>query len=298
HACGHDGHTSILIGAARVLSKLSAGAPLPRPVKLVFQPAEEQEGGAERMVAEGVLTDKFGGVATRRMFGLHGWPGMPIGVIGTRPGPLLASADMFELSITGRGGHGAMPHTTADPIVAASHVVTALQCIVSRNLNPTDPGVVTIGTIHAGTIENVIPPTAVLTGTIRAVTDATRTMLHKRVEEVASRVAAAHGCEAAFDLRLGYPVTMNHPGVTDYVLDTARGMVGEESVIVADQPSMGAEDFSYYSQKIPSCFYLIGLRPINRDTYPNLHTPEFDFNDDAIRVGVGMMCRLALGAAS
>lgn len=296
HACGHDGHTAILLGAARALASLDAR---PHNVLFVFQPAEEDGGGAEVMCEQGVLRGSAGGglgEPVTRIFGLHGWPRMPLGSVGTRSGPLMASTDDFDVRIIGKGGHAAMPHLATDPIVAASAIVTALQTLASRSVNPCDAGVVTVGQFKAGTANNIIPESARLVGTIRALTDETRATLAERFRAVVESTAAAHGCAAEIDWLPGYPVTSNDNACAAHVLDIARRTLGNSAVEVVPEASMGGEDFSYYGRHVPACFFLLGLAPEGADveSLPLLHQPGFDFNDDALPVGVRMMCALAL----
>lgn len=294
HACGHDGHTTILLGAARVLSHL----PRPRPVTLIFQPAEEGGGGGERMCDEGcLLGDQGGGLGAPvdRIFGLHGWPGLELGVVSSRPGPLLASTDDFDVIIRGVQAHAAYPHLGRDPIVTAAHIITALQTVVSRTVDPTDACVVTVGQIEGGTANNIIPEAVRLVGTVRTLRPETRTTAGRRVRELFESVAAAHGCRAEITWHDGYPATINDAGATEIFFDVARRALGEDRVALTPGASMGGEDFSYYGRHVPACFYFLGLRPTDTATYPSLHQPEFDFNDDAIPTGVEVMTRLALG---
>lgn len=293
HACGHDGHTTILLGAARALVKLRDR--LPRPVKLLFQPAEEGGAGAARLVEAGALSEKIGGPRVGRVFGLHGWPELPLGTIATKPGPFFASNDLFRITVRGRGGHAAAPHLGADPVVAAANVITAIQSIVSRNVPPTSPAVITVATVRAGSAENVIPDEAHLAGTIRAMDEITRELLHRRLQETAAHTAAAMGCEVGVELETAYPVTRNDPEATEAALAAARQAVGEDHVQVFEQPVMAAEDFAFYGAEVPACFLLLGVRPPDRDDYPGLHTPTYDFNDQAVPLGVRLMCRLAMG---
>jgi len=294
HACGHDGHTAILLGAARVLAALPDR---PNPVTFLFQPAEEGGAGAQKMCDDGVLRgDSDGGIGppVDRIFGLHGWPGLEVGHVATRPGPLLASTDEFTITVHGQGGHAAYPHLTHDPIVAAAAIVTALQTIASRSMAPIDAVVVTVGTIRGGSANNVIPETATLTGTVRTLLPETRDLARDRLFALAQRTAEAYACRGEVDWHVGYPVTNNDPAATEHVLSIARRALGNERVSIVPDPTMGGEDFAFYGKHVPACFYLIGVRPPGASTYPNLHQPEYDFNDDAIPVGVEMMCRLAL----
>lgn len=292
HACGHDGHTAVLLGAARVLHAVRDR--LPRPVKLLFQPAEEGEAGAVKMIEQGALTRAIGGHDVAAIFGLHGYPLAPVGQLHSRPGPIMAAADEVRITITGRGGHAAAPYQTIDPVIAAAHVLTALQTVVSRNTRPVDAAVVSITAVHAGKAFNVIPQTAEMLGTIRTLNDTTAELVRRRVVEVAEQTAAALGCTADVQTLIGYPVLNNDPVATDYATAVARRVLGEKNVVAMDAPLMGAEDFSYYANEVPAHFGFIGVRPHDRDSYPGLHHPLYDFSDAALPVGIQLMSRWAL----
>ncbi len=294
HACGHDGHTAILLGVARVLSHLKDR---PNPVTLVFQPAEEGGAGGEKMVRDGALLgDPASGLGPpiERMYGLHGWPGLPLGTVATKPGPLLAATDTFDITITGSQGHAAYPHLCNDPIVASAAMISAAQTLVSRTTSPTDSLVVTFGAIHAGTAYNIIPETATLKGTVRTLNMDTRATTKARFFELVESAAKAMGCRAQITWNDGYPVTNNDPAEADRVMQIAQQATLTNSFELVQEPSMGGEDFSYYCLEVPACFYLIGLNESQTEPYPGLHTPTFDFNDKAIGVGMEMMCLLAL----
>ena len=292
HACGHDGHIATLLGAAAVLRNIED---LPVCVKLIFQPAEEGGGGGERLVQAGVLEKGDLGPAVKAIFGLHGWPGLPVGTVSTRPGPLLAATDTFEVVFTGAGGHAAFPHFGRDPIAAAASAVVSLQQIASREFDPTEPVVVSVTQFNAGTARNVIPDAATIAGTARTLSDPARVQVREAIKRRCEKVAAAGGCRAEFRWKPGYPPTVNDPAMAEYVAATARRCLGPDRFLPAARPSMGGEDFAYYLEKVPGCFFLVGVQPPGRPDYPHLHTAGYDFTDAAVAVGMKMFVELALG---
>jgi len=289
HGCGHDGHTAMLLGAAKYLA---ATRNFNGKVHLIFQPAEEGGAGAIKMIEEGL----FQQFPMNAVFGMHNWPGMPRGTIGLKPGPIMASSDSFDITITGKGGHAALPHFNIDPIVAASHIVTALQSIVSRQVDPVDQAVVSITNFNAGTgAFNVIPDKAVLSGTYRAFRVETRALLEKRIREVASSVAATFGCTCAITVNDGYDPTINSPEQSEFCADIARRIVGEQNVNANVEPCMGAEDFGAMLQNVPGCYIWMGQSEPDANSPHNkgLHNAGYDFNDEIIPTGVEYWARLA-----
>ena len=284
HACGHDGHTAMLLGAARYLAETRNFA---GTVAVIFQPAEEGGGGGREMVADGVM-DRF---HIKQVYGMHNAPGIPVGAFAIKPGPVMASADRFEVEITGHGGHAAKPNECIDPIVAGSLIVNALQTIASRNVDPIDSIVVSVTQFHAGTANNIIPQTAHLTGTIRALKSETRALGKKRFHEIVEGIAAVQGCKVAIDFEDGYPVTINHAEETDFAIKVAREVAGADKVMPNMPPVMGAEDFSYMLEARPGAFIFIG-----NGATAGLHHPKYDFNDQAIPFGVSYWARLVENA--
>ncbi len=292
HACGHDGHSTILLATAATLRKIASK--LDVCVKLIWQPAEEGGGGAFRLIEAGVLEGRLG-PKVEAIFGLHGWPSLPAGTVATKAGALLAATDNFHVEFEGRGCHGAFPHLGRDPIVTAAEAVGSLQSVVSREIDPTEPAVVTVGMIQGGTAVNVIPDRATIRGTARSLSDGTRAMLRGAIERRCRGIAAAHDCEMRFEWIEGYPALHNDPAMAEFVMATAKKVLGASRGLPVARASMGGEDFAYYLQRAPGCFFMLGLgRPGECDP-PPLHSDRFDFNDDAIATGVAMFTGLAKG---
>jgi amidohydrolase len=287
HACGHDGHMACLAGAAAVLSRIADQ--LPGAVKFIFQPAEENGAGAERLCREGVLDDP----KVAAIFALHGWPTLPLGAVGIRQGPVLASTNPWSLTVHGRGTHAAYPHHGVDPIVVACQIVSAWQTVVSRSTAPTDCCVVTVGAFHAGTAENIIPPSATLRGTIRTLNAQTRERAVQLVRQIAERTAEAFGARAEIDIRDGYPVLVNDADAARFVERTAREVLGEDRVECGEPPSLGGEDFAYYARHVPAAFWRLGVRGPDAVDTPGLHHPRYNFPDAALPVGILMHCEIA-----
>lgn len=294
HACGHDGHTATMLGVARILNGLKEK--LPVCVKLIWQPAEEFGGGAQRLVKAGVLDGRIG-PAPAAIFGLHGWPGLKVGMVATKSGTLLAATDNFLAKFIGVGCHGAYPHMGVDPISTACEAVGSLQRVISREIDPTDSAVITIGTLHGGTAVNVIPESVKIEATVRTLTDATRKRIHTLISRRLAGIAAANGCQLELSWTEGYPATVNDPSMADYVAKIARQTFGAERFFLAGKPSMGGEDFSYYLEKIPGCFFLIGVEPPASNGYPSLHSDQYDFTDAALAVGMRMFVELVMNFA-
>ena len=287
HACGHDGHTSMLVGAARALSQGHLRERLNGTVKFVFQPAEEGQAGGRVMVEEGVAE----GVDS--IFALHLWPGLTFGTAATKAGPIMAAADAFEMTIRGSGGHGAMPHLTADAIVIAAQIVTALQTVVSREVDPVEPAVLTVGEIGAGSAFNIIPEKARLGGTVRTFDSDLRERIPERIEELARGVARGMRGDAELDYRFSYPVTSNDADAAKLALGVAGELFAEERAVELTHPSMGAEDFAFFLEKVPGAFIWLGVGDVS-----GLHTPKFSFDEEILPQGSALLTALALESLS
>jgi hippurate hydrolase len=280
HACGHDGHTAMLLGAARYLTETRnfAGTAV-----VIFQPAEEGGGGGREMVDDGLM-DRFG---IREVYGMHNYPGMPVGSFGIRPGPMMAAADALTIDIEGVGAHAARPHLGIDTVLVGAQIINAIQAVVARNVDPLKSAVVSICMFRAGNADNVIPQTVQLRGTARSLVPDVRDLLEKRLHVVVESTAAAHGARAKLTYKRGYPVLVNHEHQTEFAASVAGQIAGEDKVDMSLPPMMGAEDFSYMLNARPGAFIWIG----NGDS-AGLHHPSYNFNDDTIPFGTSYWVKL------
>ena len=291
HACGHDGHTAMLLAAAQHFAK---HRDFDGTVYLIFQPAEEGGGGARVMIEEG-LFEQF---PMQAVFGMHNWPGMPVGTFAVSPGPVMASTSEFKITIHGKGGHAAMPHTGIDPVPIACQMVQTFQTIISRNKKPVDAGVISVTMIHAGEATNVVPDSVELQGTVRTFTVEVLDLIEKRMRQVAEHTCAAHDATCEFELVRNYPPTINSPAEAEFARKVMIDIVGEERVL-AQEPTMGAEDFAYMLQAKPGAYCFIANgdgthREMGHGGGPcMLHNPSYDFNDDLIPMGATYWVKLA-----
>jgi amidohydrolase len=283
HACGHDGHTTMLLGAARYLAETRN---FDGTVYLIFQPAEEGGGGARVMLNDG-LFERF---PADQVYGLHNWPWLPTGSFAMRAGPAMAAADHFEIEIIGQGCHAAMPHSGRDPIVTAATLVQVFQSIASREIDPVDNAVISVTKIAGGSTHNVVPERVTMMGTVRTFKPTTQDFIERRLGEAARGVAAAHGLEARLHYHRGYPATVNSAREATLAADAAAEIVGEARVTRDPEPAMGAEDFAYMLEKRPGSYIWMGVGGNGNDA--PLHSPHYDFNDEALGVGVSYWVRL------
>ena len=292
HACGHDGHTAMLLGAAYYLSKHGT---FDGTVYLIFQPAEEGGAGAKKMIEDGL----FERCPMDAVYGMHNWPGAASGSFGITPGPMMASSNEFHVTVKGKGSHAAQPHKSVDPIMVAVQIAQSWQTIISRNTSPLDSGVLSITQIHAGSATNVIPDEAKLVGTVRTFSLDVLDLIEQRMRDVASHTAAAFGAQIEFGFNRNYPPLINHPQQTAFAADIMRQIVGSDNVNPEVEPTMGSEDFAFMLQKKPGCYVFIGNgegahREMGHGLGPcNLHNPSYDFNDDLLPIGATYWVRLA-----
>ncbi len=287
HLCGHDAHTAMLIGTARILSNLKSQ--LKVNIRFIFQPCEEAyPGGAQAMISDGVLD------GVDEIYGIHVFPLYPVGKYATCPGPMLAQSDIFEITITGRGGHAAFPHLTVDPIVIGAEFVNAAQSIVSRNVDPLDSAVVSITQFHGGDAKNVIPPSVTLGGTVRTLKQEVQKRISSQLENLLVGIAKAYEATYTFAYQEGCPVTYNHDPCVEKVLSSAKTLVGDEDVIYPISPILGGEDFACYSQQIPACFVMVGAGNEQEGIVNMCHHPQFDIDESCMLYGMALTASLGL----
>ncbi len=284
HACGHDGHTAMLLGAARYLAETRD---FDGTVHLIFQPAEEGLGGAKRMIEDGLLQQ----FDCEQIYGLHNWPELPAGQIAVHPGPVMAAANQFEIHVTGHGAHAAMPHRGIDPVLVAAHIITAAQSLVSRGTNPAESAVVSITVVEAGTAANVIPDSARLLGTMRTFSEENHRRIQEQFARLVSSIAEGLGARAELRFRPGYPATVNSEAEARVAASAAAKVVGEDNVVWAPDPTMAAEDFGYMLKERPGAYIWLGHGG-HRGPSCRLHNPHYDFNDDILAVGASYWASL------
>ena len=295
HACGHDGHTAMLLGAAHHLAKHGS---FDGTVYVIFQPAEEGGAGAQKMIEDGL----FEQCPMQAVYGMHNWPGAPTGSFGVTPGPMMASSNEFEVIVRGKGAHAAQPHKGVDPIMVAVQIAQSWQTIVSRNKSPLDAGVLSITQIHAGSATNVIPDDATLIGTVRTFTLPVLDLMEQRMRDVATHTAAAFGADVEFNFKRNYPPLINHALETAFAVGVMQKIVGVENVDASVEPTMGSEDFAFMLQHKPGCYVFLGNgdgghRDTGHGLGPcNLHNPSYDFNDDLLPIGATYWIELAQAA--
>ena len=295
HACGHDGHTAMLLGAAHHLAQHGT---FDGTVYVIFQPAEEGGAGAKKMIEDGL----FEKCPMQAVYGMHNWPGAPVGTFGVTPGPMMASSNEFEVTVRGKGAHAAQPHKSVDPIMVAVQIAQSWQTIISRNKSPLDAGVLSITQIHAGSATNVIPDDAKLIGTVRTFTLEVLDLMEQRMRDIATHTAAAFGGEVEFKFKRNYPPLINHARETAFAVGVMQDVVGAAGVNAKVEPTMGSEDFAFMLQHKPGCYMFIGNgggehREMGHGLGPcNLHNPSYDFNDELLPIGATYWVRLAEAA--
>lgn len=289
HACGHDGHTAIALGAAMILSRMKDS--LKGNVKFVFQPAEENAptGGAKYMIEDGLLENP----KVDAIVGLHLWPDIPLGKVGVRYGSLMASSDRFKITINGKGGHGSAPHQTIDAVAIGCQVVTALQNIVSRQVDPLDAAVLTVGTFNGGYRYNVIADKVEMEGTVRTLNPEIRNSMENRVRTVVDGVCGSFGATAKLEYYYGYPTLVNNNDIMAMVEKSTKDILGEDVVKIVERPAMGGEDFAFYLQHVPGGFIWLGCPKKEGGNYP-IHNPNFDFDEDALETGSILLSKIAV----